>query len=253
MSRPFHFGRFVIQQSRSLFKVTSDATLFACWIEPPALVGTLADLGAGSGVLSCILKDRFQHLIPYCIEIDANSAADCIENLSSFQVSPSHVAIQDYHNPWPYNWPKKYSMVVANPPFFHNDLRNSDPNLARTRHVNRDELQKFYSLCGQRLHDYGILYVMIPTRYSAEHEASAKGHGFYLTRKAIVRTKPRKNPRITLLAFCYSEPTCLVKEEEITIFTEEGAFTPSYKALVQDCYSEYYFCRQAQFLSGFNC
>lgn len=242
MSRPFRFRTFTIYQKYSPFKVTSDAVLFACWIQLSGAEGALMDLGSGTGLLSCLLARRYPALRIYGIEADAGAHADCRINYRAAGIPEHHLAHMDFLHPWPAKWPQSWDYLISNPPFFINDLPNKVKSLAQSRHFTEQQAQAFVTLLGNKLKPTGKLYLMLPQRYFEWYRTALSAQGLYLQRICQVRGTARKSVHLVLTEFGRPfVPT--FQQEFLAMYETNGVPTEAYRHLVKDYYEAGYFER----------
>ncbi len=90
MSSPFRFKQFSISQEYSPMKVGTDSVLLGAWT--PAINPTyILDIGAGTGVLSLMMAQRFPLSHIHAVELHPLSAKECRLNVS---LSPWHQAVE---------------------------------------------------------------------------------------------------------------------------------------------------------------
>lgn len=240
MSAPFRFRHFIIYQDHSPFKVTSDAVTFGCWITLPDVKGHLVDLGAGTGLLACILKKRFPKWEMYAIECDAGACQDAAFNLSALGIPSHHFSCQDFFDPWPSAWPQKWEALVANPPFFINDLPNAKASVAQARHFSSEQMPRWAALLAEKLTPDGRLFLLLPVRHFTLFNTSLSRCGLFPIDSCFVRANPTKMPHVVLARYAFqNQPSRTVSE--LTFFDDDARPTAEYKRLVEDCYIENYF------------
>jgi tRNA1Val (adenine37-N6)-methyltransferase len=81
MTPPFRFQQFMVYQSQAAFKVGTDSVLLGSWIAPDPPKNVL-DLGAGTGILSLMMAQRFNPHEITAIELDENAVKDCANNFA---------------------------------------------------------------------------------------------------------------------------------------------------------------------------
>ena len=81
MSASFIFKQFGLHQAKAAFKLGTDSVVLASWL-PNGSYRKILDLGAGAGILSLMMAQRFVMAEVMALEIDEPSAEDCAINFS---------------------------------------------------------------------------------------------------------------------------------------------------------------------------
>lgn len=242
MSAPFRFRHFTIRQNYSAFKVTSDAVLFGAWIRLPRPEGLLMDVGTGTGLLACLMKVRYPSLQIFGIESDGESCVDARENFRSVGIPESHLAESDFLQPWPPAWPLQWDYLIANPPFFINDLPNRTASMAKACHFTTQQAEAFVGILAAKLSPEGRLYLMIPQRYFEWYKTALSTLNLHLRRICSVSGTARKPAHLVLTEFG-RERVPEIQELILVMYDVNGAPTQTYRQLVEDYYEEGYFER----------
>src|SRR5690606_11462152 len=126
----FRFKQFAINQAHCTMRINTDGVLLGALARMPSLPPELKemrilDVGTGTGVIALMLAQRFDEAEVHGIEIDEVSTHTAAQNalLSPFSermcIFPS--ALQDFVPPV---GDASYSLIVSNPPFFIDALKN---------------------------------------------------------------------------------------------------------------------------------
>ncbi|MCZ8134226.1 MAG: methyltransferase domain-containing protein, partial [Algoriphagus sp.] len=95
----FQFQQFRIHQDRCAMKISTDAVLLGALAEAVSPYSIL-DVGAGTGVISLMLAQRFQNAVITGVELDEDAAEQAAENFreSPFtdRLSMINVRFQDF-------------------------------------------------------------------------------------------------------------------------------------------------------------
>ena len=148
-------------------KVGTDGVLLGAWcpLNIEKLGYRVLDVGTGSGLIALMLAQRIT-ILGYSlftidsIDIDAKAVEQAIynfeqshwtKNLAAYQSS-----LQDWHSE------KKYDLIVSNPPYFQNSLKNPDAQRATARHTDTLTYKELVIHTAHLLHDDGILALILP-------------------------------------------------------------------------------------------
>ena len=128
----FQFKHFSIKQADSAMKVGTDAMLLG------AMVGSsdpseILDVGAGTGVIALMMAQRFDQARVDAVEIDNAAFEEAKGNITA-SVFKDRMSIF-YCDFLEFNTTKKYDLIVSNPPYFMNSLKNSDRSKTLARHA----------------------------------------------------------------------------------------------------------------------
>ena len=116
----FRFKQFAIEDSKCAMKVGTDGVLLGCW----SPTGTrILDVGTGSGLIARMLMQRCPEAQVDAIDIDPAAVEQAREN----GVNAYHSSLQE--------WQGAYDVVVSNPPYFQNSLKNPDKGRQLARHT----------------------------------------------------------------------------------------------------------------------
>lgn len=229
----FQFKQFTIQQSRAAMKVGTDA----------ALLGTLAeggkrilDIGAGTGIISLMMAQRFPHATVDAVEIDDDAFLDAQDN---FNASPFasrltlyHAAFQDYVR----TTEDRYDCIVSNPPYFDESLENPDEGRTKARHTSS---LSFHDLIGgayRLLDDGGVFSVCIPPEVLKKFSAECLIVGFCLREVHAVKSVPRKpDPKRYILVY-QKGVLCTPQEHYYCMQNPDGSRSEWYQELMKDFY-----------------
>jgi tRNA1Val (adenine37-N6)-methyltransferase len=230
----FSFKQFTINQSKAAFKVGTDGVLLgACAV----LTGVkkILDIGTGTGLIAIMLAQRCNADI-VAIEPDYDSFMQCCENVNlcrwEERIRVENSTLQDYRPD------EKFDLIVANPPYFSDSLRNPDPRKSGSRHndsLTNDELLKGIS---GLMAEGGRLQVIMPYTEGNILIADANMYGFYCN--DILKIRPLSASEIRRMILTFSKRRLIPTEKFLTI--EHGKrheFTEEYINLTKDFYMKF--------------
>ena len=268
-SEGFQFKQFFVAHDRCAMKVGTDGVLLGAWAEPNHvplghLPCTILDVGTGSGLIALMLAQRLQ-TSPLsspkerekgfridAIDIDEAAVEQAAENFAA--------------SPWPdrlhawlssiQEWQmvngkcpngKWYDLIVSNPPYFRNSLKNPDKARGLARHTDTLSYTELLHHSARLLREEGRLCLILPAEAEEEVCALAAQEGFVLTRVTRVYSKVSKPARRVLLAFEKSKhrytdiPTCRdsenpVSEDTLVLEDDQGGRSAAYREITKDFY-----------------
>jgi tRNA1Val (adenine37-N6)-methyltransferase len=230
----FIFKQFTIYQDRSAFKVGTDGVLLGA---SAALDGVkrILDIGSGTGLITLMVAQRSGAEI-VAIEPDAGSYMQCCENVErsgwKARIKVENLTLQDFRSV------ELFDLVITNPPFFSDSLRNTDPRKSASRH--NDLLTGAELLAGvsRLLSEDGKLQLILPYVEGTVMIAEAHKYNFFCNNILKIRPLPGSPVRRIILTF--SRKQLRVTERFLTI--EHGKrhnFTEEFMDLTKDYYLKF--------------
>ena len=253
----FKFKQFEVENSASALKVGTDAVLLGSvvslgWVHCAPL--KVLDVGTGTGVIALMLAQRLaepesQFHID-AIDIDGPSAEEAKLNFAR-STWAKHLAA---HNCGLAEWGNgPYDLIISNPPYFENSLRNPDARESTARHADTLSYRELcaYAVAGPRtdsggesaarpqlapadrlpggLSPDGRLAMILPAEQETDLRRTAASFGLYPARIVRVRTTDRKAPKRIVVEL--DREKVPMREEQLTI-QKDGDFTPEYRSYV---------------------
>jgi tRNA1Val (adenine37-N6)-methyltransferase len=231
----FNFKRFTIYQDRSAFKVGTDGVLLGAAVEIKGAKRIL-DIGSGTGLIAIMLAQRSDADI-VAIEPDHDSFLQTCDNTDrcpwNSRIKVENTKLQDFRPA-----STKFDLIVSNPPFFSDSLKNPDPRRSSARH--NDSLTSEDLLEGvlRLMNEGGFLEVIMPYAEGNVFIAEAQAFGLYCN--SILKIRPLPTSEIRRLILRFSKRQIKVSEKILTI--EQGKryeFTEEYKNLTRDFYLKF--------------
>ena len=221
----FRFKQFFIDDNKCAMKVGTDGVLLGCW--PLAIsrspIRRILDVGTGSGLIARMLMQRFPEAQVEGIDIDEQAVAQAIQNGVKSYVS----RVQ--------NWQaEQYDLIVSNPPYFQNSLKNPDKGREMARHTDTLSYEDLVHHSARLLTENGQLALILPAQAETEIRQLAATEGLYLTHVTRVYSKEGKTAKRVLLAF--SHQPSVVREDTLVLEDEKGGRSAAYSELCRDFY-----------------
>ena len=233
-SNYFSFKQFTIHQDKAAFKVGTDGVLLGASADISG-AGRILDIGTGTGLIALMLAQRCEAEIT-AIEPDSDSYIQCCENVSRSRwkdrIKVENIALQSFIQT------DKFDLLITNPPFFSDSLKNPDPRKSASRHndsLSNDELLKGAS---RLMAEGGRLQVIMPYIEGTIFIAEANEYGFFCNN--ILKIRPLPTSEIRRMILTFSKQRLTPTERFLTI--EHGKrheFTEEYKDLTKDFYLKF--------------
>lgn len=230
----FSFKQFTVRQDRCAFKVGTDGVILGAYADVDGK-NRIVDIGSGTGLIALMLAQRSSGEIT-ALEPDGDSFTQMCENFSNSKwgrrLSAINSSLQEF-------WPQeKFDLVVCNPPYFINSIRNPDDRKSAARHndtLSHDDILKGVD---RLLHENSKFQVIMPYAEGNILIAMASSYGLYCN--SILKIKPLPTSDIRRLVITFSRVKTKPSESFLTI--EHGPrheFTEEYKALTREFYLKF--------------
>lgn len=227
-------------------RVNTDAVLLGAWAPLPASPERILDIGTGSGVIALMLAQRCSEAKITAIDIDEASVSQARENFLASpwpeRLAAEKISLQeltrltrDPRNPRP----SRYDLIISNPPFFRDALRNPDPTRRQARHTDTLSFDELCSCSAALLAPEGRLALILPADAEADILACGARYGLRPTHLTRFYSNAALPPKRLLLALKKSPPCrdgipCRLSREPIPENLKLGS--EEYRALCGDFY-----------------
>ncbi|MEI6048250.1 MAG: methyltransferase [Bacteroidota bacterium] len=231
----FNFKQFTIYQDKCAFKVGTDGVLLGACAYVTG-VNRILDIGSGSGLIAIMLAQRCDAEV-IAIEPDQDSYTQTCNNVSlckwCSRIKVEHTSLQNY-----YPEKEKFDLIVTNPPYFSNSIRNPDMRKSSARHNDSLTSDEILEGVSRLLEDNGRFQLILP--YVEGNVFIAEAHKYGLYCNNILKIKPLPTSEIKRLILSFSRERMNVTERFLTI--EHGKrheFTEDYINLTKDFYLKF--------------
>jgi tRNA1Val (adenine37-N6)-methyltransferase len=229
----FQFKQFIIQQEKSAMKVNTDGVLLGAWTNVTG-AKTVLDIGAGTGLISLMIAQRTEAIITG-IEIEKNAADEAAQNVKnskwSDRVSIQYISFQDFVA----TALNKFDLIVSNPPFFSNGVKNTNPHLSMARHNHLLPFEDIINGSKMLLSKNGMLSLILPAGSANEFIEKALFRNLFLSRLTEVKPFPDSKPNRCLMEFRKVQDA--LQKTEMLVFDETRKdYSKEFKTLARDFY-----------------
>ena len=244
-------------------RVNTDGVLLGAWATLPSNATGILDVGTGTGVIALMTAQRLGFQQPHCqivaIDVDNASCKQAQENFQQSKWSESlvakHISLQDF------NTEKLFDLIISNPPYFNNALKNPSEAKRTARHTDTLSYQDLTDAASKLLKPNGRLSVIIPfDEYPTMQSAIIATNKLRLSRLCKVFTlRQDPAPKRLLLEFTKEQRNSrvnpnkefvtggtagtqtnpAVQEEALCIMENPSTFTSAYKSLTKDFYLKF--------------
>ena len=229
----FIFKQFRINQKKSVFKVGTDGVLLGACAD---LTGgkRILDIGTGTGLIALMAAQRSKAAIT-AIEPEIKSYHEAYENAANSKWGDRIEVLNIGFCEYSAGIGEKFDVILSNPPYFRDSLKNPDPERSATRHSYSLNSYDILEGAGKLLKSDGSLQLILPYVEGTLFIAEASKYGFFCNR--IIKIKPVPAGDIIRLIMKFERIRKPLKEKFLTI--EAGPrhrYTEEYKEITKDFY-----------------
>ena len=204
-------------------KVGTDGVLLGAWAPTGSRI---LDVGTGSGLIARMLMQRCPEAEVEGIDIDEAAVEQACEN----GVKAFCARLQE--------WQGMYDLIVSNPPYFQNSLKNPDEGRKTARHTDTLSYAELVKHSARLLTEGGQLALILPAEAENEVRQLAAAEDLFLTHVTRVFSKENKKPKRVLLAFQLKieDLRFEILEDSLVLEDEKGGRSLPYQNLCRDFY-----------------
>ena len=237
----FRFKQFFIEDSKCAMKVGTDGVLLGAWCpitnNQSPITNTpfrVLDIGTGSGLIARMLMQRCPEAEVEGFDIDEAAVVQARENGVKAYCS----SLQEWQNDQSQMTNHKYDLIVSNPPYFQNSLKNPDKGRMTARHTDTLSYAELIHHSARLLKENGQLALILPADAETEVRGLAAAEKLSLTHVTRVYSKEGKAPKRILLAFSRDTgiPEYRYTEDTLVLEDEKGGRSAAYSELTKDFY-----------------
>jgi tRNA1Val (adenine37-N6)-methyltransferase len=182
-----------------------------------------------------MLAQRLPEAKITAIDIDAGAVEQAAYN---FGMSPwadrlncQQISLQDLEGE------KVYDLIVSNPPYFQDSLKNPNSQRAMARHTDTLSYDELLANGARLLTENGTLALVLPIEAKSQIIAQAQIYGLFPTHITYVYPKPGKDAKRLLIALQATFSNEIgAKLNELTLESENAPRSEAYKELTKEFY-----------------
>lgn len=231
----FHFKQFDIDDSGCGMKICSDSVLLGAWFFPRhKCARRVADVGAGSGLLSLMAAQILPGASIAGLEIDSDAARAARAN---FNASPwaDRLAIVE-GNFADYSAAEPFDLIISNPPYFASGEKACDQARATARHQASLSYSSLLDYAKAHLAPNGHLGLIAPAEQTDEIIFNAELKGLKLRRMCDICAREGRQAGRTMFDFALADGD--THSETLHIRQSDGTLHPLYTAIVEPFYTK---------------
>lgn len=228
----FQFRQFNVEDGRCAMKVSTDGVLLGTWAKAAGDALNILDIGAGCGVVSLILAQRYSRARITAIELDPDAATDCAEN---FAASPWHDRLQAVcADAMEYTPEESFDLIVSNPPFFTEALKAPDARRATARHAAALSPFSVIDFAAKFLSADGRMAMITDCRNTSDIILHARINRLNVLEMTGVSTKQGKPDKRMLWLFAAEDAP--LRKSQLPLRNPDGSWHHDYVRLVEPFY-----------------
>lgn len=225
----FHFKHFQIQQAASAMKVGTDAFVLGALLSNSGAKDVL-DVGSGTGVLSLMFAQMHPHSRILAVEIDPAAAEECAENCAN---SPWYNRLEcTTANFLEWEIPRKFDLIISNPPYFQTSHGNRDDRKRLARHVTEMSPKVFFKRSSEALQEQGTIALILPACDEQVWKEAARVCGLFCVKQ--VRVFGKRTGEVKRFVLWFSKQTSTLVDSELTIREVDGSYSREYIELTKE-------------------
>lgn len=229
MGSLFRFKQFEVEQSGCAMRINTDGVLLGAIVaqQQPQLI---LDIGTGTGVIAMMLAQRFPQAAVTAVEIDEAAA---FRAASNFEASPFAARLQVQHSDIAtFQTEHRYDLMVSNPPYFVNDLKNPELRKGLARHADEDFFEGLLRKASALLSEKGMFWVILPAKQAELLVVNAVLFKLFPRQIIHVHSDVSKSEFRQIVCFSFTDGPVL--HENFYIYSAQGVYTDAYKTLLKD-------------------
>ncbi len=229
----FQFKQFRVEQAQSAMKVSTDACIQGAWTPLRSSLKYVLDAGTGTGLLALMTAQRNSEVIIDAVEILPAAAEQAMQNFASSPWSGRLNLIRaDIRG---YSLPRRYDLIICNPPFFSRSLLGPDTDRNQARHTLTLSCQDLFAVLKRNLADNGYAAVLLPVAEHVLWEELLSAQRWKIFHQLTVVPSIHK-PANRIISLCSSDAALPLVREELVIREQTGCYTPEFTHLMKPFY-----------------
>ncbi len=233
----FKFKKFTVEQGIAGMKVGTDGVLIGAWASCEG-VQSILDVGTGTGLIALMCAQKNNGATIDALEIEEKACEQAIQNINNSAWNDRINVVEGSFQEYSESMQKKYDLIISNPPFFQNSLKNECHQKSLARHTASLSFEELIYGVVRILRKEGCFSVILPYDVKDEFVHIAKSHLLHLNRVLGVKPTPTKPEKRILMEFGFFKKEL---DEDVMIIEEFGrhGYSQYYKELTKEFYLKF--------------
>ncbi|MAD96488.1 MAG: tRNA (adenine-N(6)-)-methyltransferase [Flavobacteriaceae bacterium] len=233
----FRFKQFTVKQQESAMKVGTDSILLGAWTQFAKDARSILDVGAGTGVLSLMLAQRFPSAFMEAIEVDKDAFDEGRYNFKnspwSERIHAIHTTFQDFCS-GSRVVDRKYDGIISNPPFFTEAIKPQESKRLKARNTSSLSFEELLSGVSKILSKTGSFSNIIPFEQETIFLNLAEQYQLFPSRICRVQGTPNSIIKRSMLDLSFAKKT--VDIQNLVVENSRHDYTEEFQNLTKDFY-----------------
>lgn len=234
----FRLKQFALANRRGAMKITTDSILLGALAPAVEAGGRIADVGAGTGIISMMMAQRCGDAEIFAFEIDEEGYKECVNNFASSQWAYRLRAVAGDFTVTASGY-GMFDLIVSNPPFFNTDTRSPDSRRAAARHEGTLTLESLMSIAAKILKPDGKISMIVPHNRIADLEFYGIIYALNQVEIIEIAPSPDKEPIRAVVTFSKNNTGSLLKKTRLDLRDSSGEYSEQYRRLTKDFYLDF--------------
>ncbi|WP_443947415.1 tRNA1(Val) (adenine(37)-N6)-methyltransferase [Pedobacter sp. AW1-32] len=230
----FKFKHFEVDQQGCAMRINTDGVLLGAMAHHNH-AKTILDIGTGTGVIALMLAQRFKNAKIHAIEIDETTASAAANNFKnapfSSRLTAQHISLSNFSTV------EKFDLIVSNPPFFINDLRNPEVKKGIARHTDNEFFDTLVQCSCDWLSENGKLWLILPPKQASY--VIEKSMDCNLSLCEVIDIHSDKSKETFRQIICLGKGQCAPLIRDFYIYEAVKTHTKAYEELLSDFFLAY--------------
>ena len=216
-------------------KINTDGTLLGA-LSNAANCDSILDIGAGTGVVALMLAQRFADAKIDAIEIEEHAAVTAQKNFSNSifasRLNLYYSSFQTFSNNYP---SQHYDLIVSNPPFFVNSLKNPDKKKQTARHSDHTFFTELIDFIVNHLTPSGVATLILPPSTATTVSEIGIERGLNISELINVRSFKESEVHRQLISLTKQNHT--LKESDFVIYSTQKVYSVQFGNNLRDFFT----------------
>jgi tRNA1Val (adenine37-N6)-methyltransferase len=211
----FQFKNFSMQQIPSGQRINTDSCVFGDLVAPSREPARILDIGAGTGLLTLMMANRF--LKSKILGIESEKSAFLIAQ-DNIQKSPWSSRCQILHQACQelsHDQHGKFDLIICNPPFFRSSLKSRDSLRSMARHSDTLPSKMLLNTIKNLVSSDGSGWIMVPAQDEHLWISEGSSSELFCYSRISVRDHFDASPHMSIIEWRLADNSMPEIEKEI--------------------------------------